>query len=135
MNAKILISFALLSLLFSCKKKEEVPALSEKQRLILGKWKQNQVILVSSGENVLSDCEKNNPTIFEFRTDGKCYVSNSACSIESRINPYAISADGTIIVIEGVIYNIETLTNTDFTFTLNSSTGSPVVRQNWKKAE
>lgn len=136
MNTKTFISLAVLLLLFSCKKKEDVPALSEKQRLILGKWKQTEVRLISSGNNILSSCEQENPTVFEFKTDGQCYVSNNACSMESRNNPYAISADGTIIVIEGLVYNIETLNNTDFIFNWRENASNPpVIRQIWKKVQ
>lgn len=130
-----LFAFAIL-LAVSCKKKEDVIALTEKQKLILGKWQQIEVIDINANNtNVLGPCETANPTIFEFKTDGKCYVSspNNACfNNPNRVSPYAISADGSIIVIEGLLYQIQKLDKTEFIFTF----GSPAsFRQKWVKMQ
>lgn len=128
LTAVIVLTFA------SCKKKEDVPALSEKQRLVLGKWKQVEVMNLLTNQNELSPCEVANPTIFEFKTDGKCYVSSPGNCVASRSDSYAISADGQIIAIEGFLYNIETLNNTDFIFTYGSR-NNPTYRQKWRKVQ
>jgi hypothetical protein len=100
----------------------------------LGKWQQLEVIDINANNNnVLGPCEIANPTIFEFKTDGKCYVTspNNACfNNPNRVSPYAISADGSIIVIEGLLYNIQKLDNQELIFTF----GSPATfRQKWRK--
>lgn len=138
MKRNLLFFLVALMVAISCKKKEDVPTLSEKQRLILGKWQQLEVIDINAGgTNILGPCEVANPTVFEFRTDGKCYVSspnNSCFNDPNRNSPYAISADGTIIVIEGLLYNIETLTSTEFIFTFGNR-NNPSFRQKWRKIQ
>ncbi|MDW8297477.1 MAG: hypothetical protein RMJ97_11405, partial [Raineya sp.] len=115
--------------------KEDVPTLSEKQRLILGKWQQLEVRNLITGQNELGPCQVANPTVFEFKTDGKCYASSpGGCFQGTSITPYAISADGSIIVIEDLLYYIETLNNTEFVFTFGSRT-NPSYRQKWRKVQ
>jgi hypothetical protein len=104
------LSLAFILLVGSCaKKKDDVIALSPKQKAILGKWRQSEIYAPGSVVNSLTDCEKNFNTIFDFRTDGKCYVHSPGNCVPQRHSSYAMSADGEILVIEGKIYYVNKL--------------------------
>lgn len=128
MGKNLLLFFISLLLMYSCGK-DDVLELSAKQKLLLGKWRQAEMYAPGSTVNELPPCEQDNNTIFEFRSDGICYVNNPAGCVGSRNNPYAISADGSLLVIEGLLYYIVQLDNEVLEFSMNPDGGG--YRQIW----
>lgn len=126
----LLVAFSMLFLVLSCKKKEDVTPITEKQKIFLGKWQQKEVYN-PDGNNVLSPCEVANPTVFEFRSDGKCNISSPNNCVMARESAYALSGDGTIFAIEGVFYYVDVLNNSEFVF--YSGANRTGFKQIWKK--
>jgi hypothetical protein len=132
MSKKILFLNILLftALLLSCKKKEDVIAISEKQKLLLGKWQQAE-IYEPNGTNILPPCESANNTIFEFKSDGKCNISSAGACTTNRTSAYAFSAGGELFALEGFFYYVQLLDANEFRF--SSGSGGTGFRQVWKR--
>ncbi len=128
MHKNLFVFLSALLFLNSCGK-DDVLELSAKQKLLLGKLRQAEMYAPGGTVNELQPCEQENNTIFEFRTDGICYVSNPAGCVDPRNNPYAISADGSLLVIEGLLYYIVQLDNEVLEFSMNPDGGG--YRQIW----
>lgn len=128
MDKNLFVFLSALLFVYSCGK-DDVLELSAKQKLLLGKWRQAEMYAPGSTVNELPPCEQENNTIFEFRADGMCHVSNPAECVGSRTNPYAISADGSLLVIEGLLYYIVELNNEVLDFSMNPDGGG--YRQIW----
>ena len=126
-----LISFVIVSItvLSNCKKEEnDIIPISEAQMMILGKWRQAAIFEASdSTNNLLPDCEKAVNTIFDCRQNGICVITNSAGCVFNRESSYALSADGKIFAIEGSVYNVKSLTGSQFIF----ETQNKQFRQIW----
>jgi hypothetical protein len=113
---KFLLAIALIAMAFSCSDDSEEFTFSAKQRLLLGKWSQAEVYPPGSDVNALSPCERETNTIFDFRKDGTCFISNAADCTPARTSEYALSYNGNIFAIEGVFYNVYSLTDSVFFF-------------------
>jgi hypothetical protein len=129
----ILFCFLATIAIVSCKKKEDVIAITAKQKELLGRWKQAEVYqpAPNNTQNILTPCEVANNTIFEFRSDGRCYVSSPGNCVPTRDTPYAFSAGGELLVIEGILYYVETLNQTDLIF--YSEPNRQGFKQIWKR--
>ena len=96
--------------------------------MILGKWRQVAIFETSdSTNNLLPDCEKAVNTIFDCGQNGICVISNSAGCAFDREASYAMSADGKIFAIKGLVYDVKSLTSSQFIF----ETQNKQFRQIW----
>ncbi len=85
---------------------------------MLGKWKQTALYAPGNDTNLLSECERESNTIFNFRSAGKCAVASPANCVPHRVSSYALSADGQIFAFEGIFYYVYKLNATEFEFSL-----------------
>ncbi|GAB4135137.1 MAG: hypothetical protein OHK0045_14190 [Raineya sp.] len=131
MKRSAILILSLFCFLAACKKKEEVIAISAKQKELLGKWRQTEVYEPNGTTNLLTPCELANNTTFEFRKDGRCYVSSPGNCVATRDNPYAISVEGNILAIDGVLYYVDVLNSTDLVF--YSQINRQGFKQVWKR--
>lgn len=131
--ALLSVAFLFLALFVGCKKKEDVIAISEKQKLLLGKWQQAEIYEPNGTTNSLSPCELANNTIFEFKSDGKCNISSAGNCVTSRTSAYAFSAGGELFALEGFFYYVQSLDANEFKF--SSGPNGTGFRQVWNRVK
>lgn len=119
--------------LAGCKKKEDVIPISEKQKLVLGKWRQAEVYAPNGSINILESCEQTNNTVFELKSNGKCDISSAGNCVSSRTTTYAFSADGEVFAIDGFFYYVQSLDNDELRF--SSEINGAGFRQVWKRVK
>lgn len=134
-----LILLAALGLVLASCKKDDIPKLTEKQRLALGKWEQIGFWSIEEDpnrqNNLLESCAQGEQkNIFELRADGRYYYyrsPNCAGNSEPVVGSYAFSGDGNLLVLDRIYY-VSRINNQEMEFWTEPSMDRGIV-QLWRR--